>query len=681
MKKFRLLIAGIALAGMAQAFASGPDFYPDLTVSGKSLEGWHTLGSAQWHAENGEIVGTPGTSGGWLVFDKSYQDINFYMQYRCSDGCATGLLMRAEKTPDGGMKGVFVSLGDSTNEMENGNTYDVILDSQGKIVSATAEPRGSGFDRIITPWPPKPPTPRTPRAAAGNGATGNAAAGNRGGSGGPPAGGGRFGAGGGVQLPVTRVDTRYRPNDWNSFEVHFDANTARGGLNGGGGRISLAAEGYGPIALYVGGTGKVEFKDIAVGDLGLQVRHPEVTSPDFRKQTINDFYYGWGQAAADFNHDGHMDLISGPFLFYGPDFTKFREVFRGEATAPTSDFAMEAHEEFAADFTGDGWPDLITVKFGGGPCVYLYVNPKGENRTWEKYPVVDSVQSELTTVAEIEGHGKPALVYSGDGYVRYAEPDPANPTGSWTVHNVSERGYGAGHGIGAGDINGDGRLDILDPYGWWEQPAPGTDQTAWKYHPVDFGGRNGTGGAIMAVYDVNGDGLNDVVTSLNAHGWGLAWFEQKRDAQGNISFVRHMVMDDFSTKNAGDVTFSELHGSGYADINGDGIPDFLTGKRWYSHLDSGIDPDTLDSPVLYWYETVRDPKAPGGARFVPHLIDNRSGVGNTVLAVDLNHSGVPDIVTATRFGTFIFWNKMHPKRAAHASASGRTGAAKHTGAE
>jgi hypothetical protein len=669
--KSSLLIAVIALAWMVPAFASGPDFYPDINVSGRNLDGWHTLGGAQWHAENGEIVGTPGASGGWLVFDKSYQDINFYMQYRCSDGCATGLLMRMEKTPDGGMKGVFVSLGDSVNDLENGTTYDVTLDSQGKIVSANPEPRGSGFDRIITPWPPKPPPPR---AAGGNG-------GNRGGNGGPPAGGARGGAGGGVQLPVTRVDTRYRPNDWNSFEMHFDANTVRGGLNGGGGRISLAAEGYGPIALYVGGAGKAEFKDIAVGDLGLQVRHPEVTSADFSKQTINDFYYGWGQAAADFNHDGHLDIVSGPFLFYGPDFTKFREVFRGEATDPTNDFAMESHEEFARDFTGDGWDDLITVKFGGGPCAYLYVNPKGENHTWAKYPVVDSVQSELTTVADIEGHGKPALVYSGDGYVRYAEPDPANPTGPWTVHNVSERGYGAGHGIGAGDINGDGRLDILDPYGWWEQPAPGSNQTAWKYHPVDFGGRNGTGGAIMAVYDVNGDGLNDVVTSLNAHGWGLAWFEQKRDAQGTISFVRHMVMDDFSTKNAGDVTFSELHGSGYADINGDGIPDFITGKRWYSHLDSGIDPDTLDSPVLYWYETVRDPKAPGGAKLVPHLIDNRSGVGNTVLAVDLNHSGVPDIVTSTRFGTFIFWNKMHPKKATHAGASVRTSEAKPTRAE
>jgi len=170
----------------------------------------------------------------------------------------------------------------------------------------------------------------------------------------------------------------------------------------------------------------------------------------------------------------------------------------------------------------------------------------------------------------------------------------------------------------------------------------------------------------MAVYDVNGDGLNDVVTSLNAHGWGLAWFEQKRDAQGKISFVEHMVMDDFSTDNAGGVTFSELHGSTFADVDGDGIPDFIVGKRYFSHLDTNLDPDPRDSPVLYWYKTVRDPKAPGGALLVPHLIDNHSGSGSDVLAVDLNQDGAMDIVTATRFGTFIYWGKPHSREVSHA---------------
>jgi hypothetical protein len=116
------------------------------------------------------------------------------------------------------------------------------------------------------------------------------------------------------------------------------------------------------------------------------------------------------------------------------------------------------------------------------------------------------------------------------------------------------------------------------------------------------------------------------------------------DTQGKISFVEHMVMADFSTKNAGGVTFSELHGSTFADVDGDGIPDFIVGKRYFSPLDTNIDPDPRGAPVLYWYKTVRDAKAPGGARLEPHLIDNHSGSGSNVLAVDLNKDGAMDIV-------------------------------------
>lgn len=166
----------------------------------------------------------------------------------------------------------------------------------------------------------------------------------------------------------------------------------------------------------------------------------------------------------------------------------------------------------------------------------------------------------------------------------------------------------------------------------------------------------------MGVYDVNGDGLNDVVTVLNPHGWGLAWFEQKRDSQGKISFVKHMIMDDFSTRNAGGVTFSEPHGTTFADIDGDGIPDLIVGKRYWSHLDTYLDPNPNGPPVLYVYRTVRNPKAPGGAEFVPELIDNHSGAGSDLLATDLNKDGAVDIITATRFGTFIFWGKSHQPR-------------------
>jgi hypothetical protein len=214
-----------------------------------------------------------------------------------------------------------------------------------------------------------------------------------------------------------------------------------------------------------------------------------------------------------------------------------------------------------------------------------------------------------------------------------------------------------------GDINGDGRPDVVQAFGWWEHPAQ-DDGKPWAYHPTAFGrwGRVNPGGAEIGIYDVNGDGLNDVVTGLEAHGFGLAWFEQKRDASGTISFTEHMVMDDFSTENAGGVTFSELHGSTSADIDGDGIPDYIVGKLYWSHEDSYTDPDPYGEPVLYYYRTVRNPKAPGGAELVPELIHNRSGVGSTVAAVDVNGDGAVDILTSTDRGTFVFLNRFGAKK-------------------
>jgi hypothetical protein len=204
-----------------------------------------------------------------------------------------------------------------------------------------------------------------------------------------------------------------------------------------------------------------------------------------------------------------------------------------------------------------------------------------------------------------------------------------------------------------GDINGDGRADIVESTGWWEHPATDTGQP-WVRHEQAFGT---AGGAEMGVYDVNGDGLNDVVTALTAHGHGLAWFEQKRTG-GAISFVEHSILGDSSTSNAGGVTFSEPHGTTFADMDGDGIPDFIVGKRYWSHKDSYTDPDAYGPAVLYVYRTVRDPKAPGGARFVPELVNNRSGAGNTLFAADINQDQAMDILTATDRGTFIFWGKQ-----------------------
>jgi Domain of Unknown Function (DUF1080)/FG-GAP-like repeat len=610
---------------------AGPSFHPDATFTGSTLKGWHPWGQTTWQAQNSELIGKPQQpGGGWLVLDRSYQDVGLYTEFRCTGGCKTGVLFHAEKTPDGGMKGIYFSLTDP-----DVNPYAVTIDAQGTIVQRDKLPEVGNQMRIAPPPNPNP-RPATPHHFPG------------------------WGGGAVVKLPFDAPDTSLRPNDWNGIEFFFDANIVRAFLNNGleSAGSELTSIGYGPIALYVGGTGEVRFRNVAYKDLMLKERVAEKTGSDFRKQQLNDFYYSWGADAADFNHDGIMDVVSGPYIYYGPDYTKSREIYLASTSNVSTEYASEAWMEYAADFTGDGWPDVITCLFGGPTAgIYLYVNPRGEPRRWDKYRVVTSFANEISEVADVDGDGKPEVVYSADGYVRYAKPDPANPTGPWVIHNVSEKGYAAQHGVGVGDVNGDGRQDILNPYGWWEQPPAGSQQESWTYHPEVFGrwGRGLMGASIMGVYDVNGDGLNDVVTVLNPHGWGLAWFEQKRDSAGKISFVRHMVMDDLWTKNSGDVVFSEPHGTGVADVDGDGKLDFIVGKRYWAHRDDYLDPDPYGPAVLYWYKAVLNPKAPGGAELVPHLINSRSGAGSNVSAADLNHDGATDIITATRYGTFIFW--------------------------
>ena len=137
----------------------------------------------------------------------------------------------------------------------------------------------------------------------------------------------------------------------------------------------------------------------------------------------------------------------------------------------------------------------------------------------------------------------------------------------------------------------------------------------------------------------------------------MNWFEQKKAADGSITFVQHPIAMNFATENMGNVVFSESHAARFVDMNGDGIPDFVTGKRYWSHLENYNGEDPYGAPVLVIYRTVRDPKAPGGARFEPEIVHNHSGVGSSFEVMDLNKDGVPDIATAGAFGSYVFLSK------------------------
>lgn len=609
-------------------------FIPEFTFEDSGIKDWTIIGDADWKVQNGEIIGSAksGSSGGYLMLNRSFQDVGLRTLFKPDNTGELGILFRIEKINDE-YKGILLSI--KGTEVSH---FQVLLDKNGKEKSRQKLRPGGGIRYRLAP-----PETEEEKSRRLSGVSSNPY----------------------LQpkisnvVPVERPNTDVKNAEWNQIEVFFDLNVIRSFLNDGreiGAIADDALEVYGPIALLVR-EGEVHFKDMGLKDLGLKETPLEQASSNFSVQRISDMYYSWGADAADFNNDGHLDIVSGPTIFYGPDFTSNREISPAISVSPSKEFTA-THVQYTFDFNGDGWPDILTSPTGA----VLFINPKNESKRWERYDVLKNVQTEITDFQDIDGDGIPELIYGEGGTLRYAKPDPSDVTKPWIEHIISEEGYSLAHGIGNGDINGDGRLDILNPYGWWEQPENLEDGKLWKYHPVAFGRyghrSGGIGGSLMAVYDVNGDGLNDVVTVLNAHGFGLAWFEQKRDSEGNISFIRHMISDDYSVKSVGDVTFSQAHGSTFTDIDGDGIPDFIVGKRVFTHLDNYYDPDPYSPAVIYWYRTVRNPNAPGGAEFVPELIHNRSGAGSEITVKDLDGDGAMDIISATNRGTFIFRNTM-----------------------
>jgi HEAT repeat protein len=352
----------------------------------------------------------------------------------------------------------------------------------------------------------------------------------------------------------------------------------------------------------------------------------------FRRVQLDAAFRSEGLAVASFNRGGGPDIATGNILYLGPDWQP--QPMLGEPKAYDPEGYSDEFLCFAEDIDGDGWMDLIVVGFPGAKTRWLR-NPGRRGGPWTEFLAIEKTGNESPDWEDVDKDGHRELVFVSEDGMALARPG-TDPTKPWPVRVIAGASDPQpGHGLGIGDINGDGRDDIVCPEGWWEAPADPT-RVPWAFHATKLGFE---APAQMPVLDVDGDGDADVISS-GAHRYGLWWYEQTPEG-----WKAHEI----------DRSISQLHAVHLADINRDGLPDIVTGKRFWAHRhnDEGID----DPSVLCWFEMKRESGRPSWIR---HDIDFASGVGLHFPIVDLDGDGLLDIATSNKKGVFVFIQEKAP---------------------
>jgi hypothetical protein len=353
----------------------------------------------------------------------------------------------------------------------------------------------------------------------------------------------------------------------------------------------------------------------------------------FEKIRIGTVTY---EAAAvfDVNNDGVLDIVSGEYWFEGPDFKKQHKMCD---VTPVDDY-YDDFSDYPMDVNGDGYLDIIT---GGwwGETLRWRENPKGQPVEWTVHDIDKTGSIERACFWDIDrdGHvevvpncpGKPFMVFKLN---RDAQGKGAGSFNKFVVSDLAQ-----GHGLGFGDISGSGRGDLITAGGWLEAPAD-PYSGKWEWHPeFNLGGAS----VPILVYDVNGDGLNDLIVG-QGHDYGLAWHEQKKDVEGKRTWIKHDIDPDRS----------QYHDMQLVDIDNDGQVELITGKRYRAHQEH--DPGSLDPLGVYYFKI-------NGGKFERHTIDygpagQASGAGIYFWVEDIDGNGWKDILAPGKDGLFLFKN-------------------------
>ncbi|HUT91691.1 MAG TPA: VCBS repeat-containing protein [Thermoguttaceae bacterium] len=354
-----------------------------------------------------------------------------------------------------------------------------------------------------------------------------------------------------------------------------------------------------------------------------------------------------GCAVADVNRDGKPDIIAGTHWYAAPDFLPrpVRDIPQVSLGFAPDDFYAN-NGDHAYDVDGDGWIDVVSGGWTESE-LYWYKNPGKEGLEkgwkWEPQLLVDArAQNEAFHLLDVDGDDVPEIVVHC-----WVQKDPLvawklakTPDGKPTVNRIVLGENGSGHGYAVGDVNGDGRDDVLCAVGWYERPKGDPLAKPWKLHPETA---LRTASSPFLVVDVNRDGRNDLVWA-KGHDYGVYWWEQgEPKPDGTTTWTEHLI----------DKSWSQAHSMAWADLDGDGHGELVTGKRVRGH--GGRDPGADEPACLYYYswdasanKFVRHPIGPPGEGV---------GTGMQICVADLTGDGRPDVAVAGKTGTYLMVNE------------------------